>query len=300
MTARSFRRALPALVIAFILLAPPGRAEESKDAGKKHFLWKVSSRTSTVYLVGSIHLLRQSDYPLDPVYEHTYADSRTIFFEVNPSAMDEQKIRRVTTEKGMYAAQQSLSTALSKSTLDAVKPRLAGMGVNIEQAERMRPWLLSLVLAVAELQRLGYDADHGLDRYFMNKAAKDGKKTGGFETAEYQVNLLANMPDAMQEQMLLQTLQDLRETEQYFGEMAATWQQGNAKGLEAFLLKSFREYPAIYQSLIVERNRNWLPVLEELLRQKENTMVVVGAAHLVGKGGIIAELSRTGYRVEQQ
>ncbi len=299
MTGRAFRRAF-VLAVAALVLSAAVHAADARHGKKKHFLWKVSSRTATIYLAGSIHIMRQSDYPLDPVYENAYNDSGAVYFEINPNGMDEQSIRQLTLDKGMYPAMQSLSTALSGSAYEEVKPTLSSIGLSIEQAERMRPWLLGLAIAVGELQRLGYDPDHGMDRYFMNRAARDGKKTGGFETVDYQLSLLANMPDAVQEQMLLQTLQDLQETEANYREMTAAWKTGDTDRMDAFLLQSFRAYPSVYERLIVERNRAWVSAIERLLREKENHLVVVGAAHMVGKDGIIAALRQKGYPVQQQ
>ena len=297
----AFRRTLLTLAaLLLVLTSVSGLAQQSKDAGKKHFLWKVTSPTKTLYLLGSMHFLKPTDYPLDSAYEQAYAVSRQLFLEVNLNTVDEQKLRQLTFEKASYSSGQSLSTSLSKKAYDQVKPKLTELGIDSQQAEGLRPWVLAMTIAVGELQKLGYDPNQGVDRYFNGKAIKEGKTIDGFETAEYQLNLLADMPDNVQEQMLLQTLRDLQETESHFSEICTAWKKGDADALEAYLLKSFKEYPTVYQSLLVKRNKNWIPKIERLLDQKESALVVVGAAHLVGKEGIISLLKEKGYQVEQQ
>ena len=301
MTRQAFRRILLTVAVFLLVLAQgTGLAGRADASGNKHFLWKVTSRTNSVYLIGSIHFLKPGDYPLDPAYEKAYSASKRVQFEIDLNSVDERKIRQLTLDKGTYSGGQSLSRALSKQAYDQVKQKISKLGLGMEQVENLKPWFLGITIAVGELQRLGYDPNQGVDRYFAGKAARDGKETGGLETAEYQLNLFANMPDNVQEQLLLQTLGDLQETEAHFNEIREAWKKGDAKALEAYLLKSFTEYPAVQQSLIVERNRNWVPRIERLIGQKENVMVVVGAAHLVGRDGIIAVLKQKGYQVEQE
>ncbi len=300
MVSRVLRRSLSGFIALLLTLAYSGAiAGQPADAGKKHTLWKVSSKTNTVYILGSIHLLKQSDYPLDDVLEKAYENSRQLYLEINLDAVDDQKIQQLTIEKGTYPSVEGLKSALSKQAYELTERRLAGLGLNIEQLDRLKPWLLATTISIAELEKLGYDPEQGVDKYFHRKARKDGKKVDGFETAEYQLNLLADLPTRMQEELLLQTLAELNEMESQIAAIVGSWKTGDTAALDDGMLKSFREYPDLYRTLLTNRNKNWLPKIEALTGQSENVMIIVGAAHLMGKDGIIAALKQKGYKVEQ-
>lgn len=298
MHTRNLRKSLGLIVILYLLIYINALAQGTADS-RKHCIWKVSSKTNTVYIVGSVHLMKE-DNKLDEIFEQVYKDSRRLFFEVDLDHMGQQKTQEITAGSGLYPEGVTLKDRLSKQAYESASKGLSSLGLNIEQVENLKPWLISVTIATARLQMLGYDPNRGVDRYFFNKAGKDGKKVEGLETMDYQLNLFASMSDKMQEEMLLQTLKDLDEIESNVDSIMAAWKTGDTKTLEDTLLKSFEEYPEMYKLLITDRNRNWLPKIESLLRQNEKSMVVVGAAHLIGKNGIISALRQKGYMIEQQ
>ena len=296
---RAFRKTISALsAILLFLLCINVSAQETKGHDRKHPLWKISSKTNTVYLLGSVHVLKQDAYPLDKSIEQAYENSPRLFFEINLDEVDAQKLQQLTVAKGVYHDGRTLKDDLSAQTYEFAKKRLADYGMNIEKFERLKPWLMAMSIVVSELQRLGFDPSQGVDKYFFEMAKKDMKKIDGFETAEYQLNLLGDMPAGMQEAMLLQTMKDI-DVQKEFNVIIEAWKSGNAEALDAVLLKSFRDFPDVYQRLITDRNKNWMPKIESLIGQKENAMIILGAAHLVGKGGILAALKQEGYQVEQ-
>ncbi len=300
MTIRAYRRTSAVLATIFLsLLCINASADQSRAAERKHSLWKISSNSNTIYMFGSVHLLKEDDYPLDKSIEKAFENSSRLFFEINLDTIDDQKMKQLTIAKGIYSDGQTLKSGLSNQNYEFTKNRLSDLGLNIEQFEKFKPWLLAITLDVLELQKLGFDPSQGVDKYFYAKARKNGKKVDGFETAEYQLSLLADMPATMQETLLLQTIKELNEVQKEMTAAVEAWKSGDAEALDNILLKSFKDYPGLYKMLIVDRNKNWLPKLETLIGQKENVMIVVGAAHLVGKDGIIALLKQKGYQVEQ-
>ncbi len=300
MTIRVYRRTsavLAAIILSFLCII--ASVQQTSAAEKKHSLWKISSKTNTIYMFGSVHLLKEGDYPLDESIERAFENSSRIFFEVNLDAIDEQKMKQLTIATGTYKEGQTLKDDLSEKDYEFTRKRLADLGLNIEQFKRLKPWLLAITLDVLELQKQGFDPSKGIDKYFYAKAKKDGKNVDGFETAEYQLNLLADMPPAMQETLLLQTMKELDDVQKEMTAVVEAWKSGDAEALDTILLKSFKDFPALYKALVADRNKNWLPKVENLVGQKENIMIIVGAAHLVGKDGIIALLKQKGYKVEQ-
>jgi hypothetical protein len=275
------------------------QGESLRDNNKKHSLWKVSSETNTVYLLGSVHLLKQDDYLLDRSIEEAYENSSQLLFEVNLDTTDEQKIQQLVIAKGTYSDARTLKDDLSHKTFEAARKFLSDMGMDIEQFKTFKPWLLAMTLSIGELQRLGYDPKQGVDKFYYEKAKKDGKRVDGLETAEYQLSIFSDMPISVQDALLLQTMKDLQELGRQFPIIIEAWKSGDSEVLSNVLLNSFQEYPGIYKALMVDRNNKWLPKIRTLIGLKENSMVIVGAAHLIGADGIIASLKQKGYRVEQ-
>jgi uncharacterized protein YbaP (TraB family) len=297
---RALRKTMPVLsAILLFLLCINAFAQQTKGTELKHPLWKISSKTNTVYLLGSVHVLKQDAYPLDKSIENAYKNSPRLIFEMNLDEVDPLKVQQLTIAKGTYHDGRTIKDDLSKQAYESTKKRLTAQGLDIEKIEQLKPWLLAVSIEVIELQRLGFDPNWGIDKYFYEKAKKDKKKIDGFETAEYQMNILCDMPASMQEAMLLQIINDIDDVQKEFNVIIEAWKSGNAEMLDSVLLKSFRDFPEVYQKLITDRNKNWLPKIESLTSQKENAMIIVGAGHLVGERGILAALKHKGYEVEQ-
>ncbi len=296
----AFRRTFSVLSAIFLFLLCSGVfAQKAKFHDLKHPLWKISSKTNTVYLLGSVHVLKQDAYPLDMSIEKAYENSQQLFFEINLDEVEAQKLQQLMIAEGTYLDGRTIKDTLSQQTYELAKKKLADQGLNIEQFKQLKPWLLAITIEANELQLLGFDQSQGIDNYFYKRAKKDKKRIEGFETAEYQLTLLSDMPASMQEAQLLQTMKELGDVSNEVNTLIQAWKSGNEKALNTILLKSFQEYPDVYQRLITDRNINWLPKIESFIGQKENTMIIVGAAHLVGKDGIIAMLKQHGYQVDQ-
>jgi uncharacterized protein len=297
---RALRRTIPVLsAILLFLFYINVFAQQTKVRDLKHSLWKITSKSNTVFLLGSVHVLKQDAYPLDKSIEMAYENSPRLFFEINLDEVDAQKLQQLTIAEGTYLDGRTIKDDLSKQTYEFTKKTLTDQGLSIEQFKQLKPWLLAITVESNELQRLGFDQSQGIDNYFYERAKKDKKKIDSFETAEYQLTILSDMPASMQETQLLQTMKDIGDVQNEVNAVIDAWKSGNEEALDTILLKSFQDYPDVYQRLITDRNKSWLPKIESLIGQKENTMIIIGAAHLVGKDGILAMLKQQGYQVDQ-
>jgi uncharacterized protein YbaP (TraB family) len=164
----------------------------------------------------------------------------------------------------------------------------------------MKPWMVTLMLEALAAQTAGLDPQIGLDKHFYDLANEKGKQVIGLETAESQMDRFDKMPERMQEQMLRSELDEMETEQSSLRAILTAWQSGDAATIEKMLLGSFSDNPAAYNSLITERNRNWMPQLETCLKRPAPCFVVVGAAHIVGPQGLLTMLQQRGYRVEQQ
>ena len=275
-------------------------ARDPLSQSKKNFLWKVQSKTNTVYVLGSIHYLKKEVYPLDEKVEKAFDQSNILGVEANVdnvSKMDVQKL----VESAFYREDETLEKHLSPETYALVKKQLTELGASLETANKYRPWFLALSLASLEVLKLGFDPSYGIDRYFLSKATEK-KKIVELESLEYQINFLSTLSEKDQELFLLYTLKDINILEQELDKLVKAWSAGDEKGIESIITKSLKEdkrLAPIYEKLVIESNKKMASKIEGYLNEKETYFVTVGAGHLVGSQGIIELLKGKGFVVEQ-
>jgi uncharacterized protein len=264
----------------------------------RHILWKVQSPHNTIYMLGSIHVLQEKHYPLDRQLYEAFNQASTVMFEVDLDGLSSPLSQLKVLKNGLYLNGQNLQRALSTDSYEAAKANFAKLGFNIENFHRMKPWMAATAVTALELRKLGFDGALGVDRHFFDKAQKAGKEIQGLESVEFQLGLFDNLPAPVQEFFLLQSLEDLQNIEVRMNGMVEAWTQGNVKELEQ-LLDGMREYPALYQAMVVTRNHRWLPHIEQALQQSKPVFIVVGTLHLLGEEGLLALLKEKGYAIEQ-
>jgi uncharacterized protein YbaP (TraB family) len=292
------RRTRQLLVVACVAVwvATLGHA----DAATRNFLWKASGKQGVVYLVGSVHMLTKDYYPLSPALDVAFKDSDLLVEEADLAEMLSPGAQLQMLTRGMLPSSQSLDKVVSASTFALLTKRIAGLGMPVEALLRFKPWMLAMTLEALEWQKAGFDPDLGLDKHFYDRAQTDGKAVQGLETLEFQVSRFDEMPMDQQDKMLADTLKNLDTEKANVNTLADAWQAGDLLAVERIVLQDLKQDPQMYQRLLVERNRNWLPKLEALFARRGHAFVVVGAAHLVGPDGLLAMLKAKGYSVEQQ
>lgn len=282
-------------LVGSILDVDRGLAQEGKS-----FLWKVQSKTSTLYLLGSIHFLKQENYPLNPVIEKAFAQSSYLVVEADVSDPGKLKIETLL-PKALYPDNDTLQNHVSAQTYELVQKETGKLGLPLELVARQKPWFLALTLEALELARLGFDPAHGIDSYFLSKA-QGSKKILELESIDQQISLLSGLPDKDQELFLVYTLKDLNVLDEETASLVKAWSTGNANQLEAIMTKAIKEdrrLEPIFKRLLEDRNKGMVSTIEGYLKTKESYLVVVGAGHLVGDRGIVRLLKEKGYTVEQ-
>ena len=253
-----------------------------------------------MYLAGSVHALSPDVYPLSPAFTQAYQASDTLLEEIDLETAGLLSLGPMLLSRAMYQDGRTFDKVVTKETLDLVTTHLKSMPMAAELIRPMKPWMVMLMLSAMQMQQAGLDPNLGLDKYFFDRAKADGKTVIGLETAESQIDRFDKMPEALQEQLLRNTLEEISMQKGELSTIIAAWRRGDSATLERDVMQGLKKHPAVYQSLIVERNNNWMPQLEKCLARTTPCMVVVGAAHLVGPDGLLALLRRKGYRVEQQ
>jgi len=286
--------------LAFAIAASIALTLARVDAAGRNFIWKATSPSrGVVYLVGSVHLLTPEYYPLDPAFDAAFSSSDVLIEELDMHEMQAANSQLQMLTRGMLPSGQTLDKVLSADTMSAVVKKFTDLGMPLEPMKQFKPWLLSLILQGFEWQKAGFDADLGLDKHFYDRAVAENKRVQGLETLAFQLSRFDEMSMEMQDHLLSETLKELETTKSSFTRMADAWKSGDVDTIERLVLKDLKEEPQMYDRLLIERNRTWLPKIEALFGRPKPAFVVVGAAHLVGPDGLLQMLKAKGYKVEQ-
>jgi len=252
-----------------------------------------------VYLGGTVHVLRPSDYPLPAEFDAAYTDSDKVILETDIAQLKEPAVREMMRDGLRYEDGRTLARVLSPDAYRVLEERSEASGVSLSRLQTFRPIVVLLGLVAAELERLGI-SDEGVDEYFHAQAIADGKPVASLETVESQMEVLRGMGEGQESEFVMHAVEELKVMQAMFEETVGAWRVGDVARLAGLLLQETeREYPALYHALIVRRNRDWLPKLEKLFTEPGIEFVLVGVAHLVGEDGLLRELEYTGYEVRQ-
>ncbi len=294
-------------LICGLALAMPAYAQKRKKAPapKKpeptSMLWKVHSDGNFIYELGSVHVLGPESYPLAPAIESAISDAEAFTFETNLDSMlnSADAVMGEMFMRGMFTGDTTLSMVLPKGLYDSTAGRLKTAGMDIRLFESARPWVTAMILMGLELQEGELEAGLGIEAYVGERAAETAKPIASLESAQFQIGLFAGLSLDAQITFLRQSLAEGGEGTGELDAMIDAWERGDAEGLASILTKEMATDGEFYRKAITERNLNWMPYIEEKLKGRERHMIVVGAGHLVGEGGVIRMLERKGYRVEQ-
>jgi uncharacterized protein YbaP (TraB family) len=297
----TLRRSRSALAVAVAMAAAAVASTVAQPrAATRSFMWKATRQQGAVYLVGSVHMLTKDFYPLAAPIEAGFKDSDLLVEEVDLAEMLAPDQQFSLLARGMLPAGQRLDKVVSPATMALVNARVGSLGMPASALQQFKPWFLAMTLMAVEWEKAGFDAALGLDKHFYDRAQTEGKAVQGLETTEYQISRFDGMAMPQQDRFLAESLKDLDAEKASVQKIADAWKTGDLPTLERLVLQDVKDDPFMYQRLLVERNRNWLPKIEALFARRGRAFIVVGAAHLVGPDGLIAMLKAKGARVDQQ
>lgn len=280
--------------LLWMMLAVAGLSAAHADGP----VWKVVKGENHLYIGGTLHLLSKSDYPLPAVFEDAYRQSAIVVFEADMQKLQSPEFQQLLQSKVVYTDGRSLKKVLRESTYQALERHMTSRGLSIANFEHLKPGMLAITLSLIEMQRLGL-VGTGVDEFFHLRAMNDSKRIGQLESAEKQLAFLSTMGDGREDDLIIHTLRDIKKLSQLMADLKAAWRQGDKDKLKELAITPVKkDFPRVYQRLFVQRNNNWMPRIETLMRTKEVEFILVGAAHLVGEEGILAQLSARGYTIQ--
>jgi uncharacterized protein YbaP (TraB family) len=262
-------------------------------------VWSVRSGDNVIYLGGTVHLLRPGDYPLPDEFEEAYQASSELYFETDIAAMSDLSVQAQMLQQLTYSDDRSLRTVLSDEAYTALSAYTQTAGLPIVMLEKFKPGLLISTLQILVFQSMGF-TPQGVDAFFHTRAVADGKAEGQLETVQEQIGFIAAMGEGNESEFILLSLKDLTETGNVIDGMIGAWRSGDAQGLSELFVEEMKvEAPALYETLLLERNLKWIPQIDRMLQDADTEFVLVGAAHIVGENGLLDLLSQEGYEINQ-
>ncbi len=298
--------------LVFLLACGSAMARDARPAMSRPvpLLWKACDADNCIWLLGSFHVLKASDYPLSDDVDAALAKSTKVVFEISPAELQDKnaaamalfkaglRMDGTTLDQDLTPAQQAGFAAWLKKH----ESGLAESGLSADIMQRFKPWFVAIMITQLEYQAAGMSPEFGLDEHMIKAAGDGGKQTLGLETIAEQVRFLSGLSQKDQVQMLEESLDDGGSTANEIAVMHKAWRAGDADVLWKNMgLKMRDQYPDAYRAIDADRNAQWLPRLAAMLDNpgEKDALVVVGSLHLLGPDGLVEGLKARGYKVER-
>jgi uncharacterized protein YbaP (TraB family) len=289
-TIRIMSRKKIAVTFALFLAVASAKAEPA--------MWVIKDADSTIYLIGTMHLLKHDTEWNSEKVKKTVHESTELWLEVADLDND-AALTPLLAKLGVDPA-HPLSSKLSEEQRKKLEVIAGTYGFPVATLEPMRPWLAALALAVGPIMKAGYDPKAGVERMLSAQAKSEGDKIRGFETAEEQLQLLAGLSEPEQIAFLTSILDDLEKGLDLLDQLAKAWIDGDTATITRLAVDDMKkEAPSVYQKLIVQRNIAWSEKIAGMLKGSGVQQIAVGAAHLVGPDSVQAQLAKRGIKAER-
>lgn len=287
----------PAQALAQAAPAPAAAAAAAPIQGEGPALWVIKDADSTLYLFGSVHVLRPTTGWASPRVNAAFDSASDVWFEItNPE--DQAAMMPLIQQYGL-SPQTPLSSRLTPEELAQLDAAAKAIGASAAQMDTLKPWLAALSLSVAPLVKAGYDPQSGVELALKARAQAAGKSLHGFETLEKQIGLLATLPDDVQLEFLRETLKDYDQAVVILDSMVEAWAKGDVEALDRIVVEEMKtDAPELYKVLLVDRNTDWANQIQTLLQGSGTAFIAVGAAHLTGDDSVQSILQSRGVAVE--
>ncbi|NGM52042.1 TraB/GumN family protein [Caulobacter sp. 602-2] len=292
---RSSVKAARRLVVGLVSVLALGAATPSLADPA---LWKIKDHDSTIYLFGTVHVLRPETQWRSAKLDGALKSTDELVLEV--VGADDMAVMQPLIMK--YGIDQSTPLSKKLSPADWEKTRAYGqeMGMPAAALEAFRPWMAAITLAMAPMVKAGFDPKKGVEQVLTAEVKAGGKGLGSLETAEQQIRFFADLPAADEVSLLQSTLEEVDEGPAKLDALVKAWAEGDLTTLESQFVTEMRtKYQPLYHTLIVGRNTAWADQLKTKLDGKGVSFVAVGAGHLVGPDSVQALLAKRGIKVER-
>ena len=268
--------------------------------GPLHALWELHGKHNTVYILGSIHVLRPSDYPLAPAVLNAYGNANSIYMEVNLAEIDSQRLQTELLASARLPEGKTLPVIMGDARYKHAQALAREVGIDLGIFDAFAPWFAAEAISQLQLQQLGFQPQSGVEMFFLERARADGKSVAGLETVHDQIALFDALSMDEQAAYLVSSLEEAHDLPKEVDAMVHAWASGDTQWFADQMKSEIGRDPLLYDSVLVARNRKWVPKIEALLNDDKNYLVIVGTAHLAGQGSVIALLKKDGIAAAQR
>jgi uncharacterized protein YbaP (TraB family) len=259
-------------------------------------VWSIKGKRNTVYLAGSVHALPQDHADLSPQLERAYEAADAIVMEVDLDDLNPLEAVQFVAENGTLPPSQSLEDVVGATKYSKIIDLANSIDVPELALARLEPWAAAMVLTQFALMKSGFDPELGIDMQITARARADGKPIDGLETVVDQLGIFDSRSLSEQTKFLVDAADDVPKMHEDLARLITAWRSGDLEALEREFNKERSQAPALYDQLLGQRNRKWLPQIEALLDGDQDYLVLVGALHYVGRDGLLELLARDGHK----
>lgn len=293
-------RLVTILFIGFLVLSGPVRASESDVVNAHPALWQVKKGEGKVYLLGSFHVLPKNYRWFDGIIKTSFDSSDTLVMEAEMTPEATAGIQATVINNAFFKDEDNLRNHLDDVHYDKMLGYAKKlMGLDEATAIKSKPWFMAIQMSLISFMSSGMDPNSGVDKYLEGQAHQGQKAIFGLETPQESMTALIDHPLTVQAAMLADTLDKLDNFKSFVSSYIDAWASGDADMMAKTMVEDMAEQPEMYQALLVDRNKNWMPAIEGYINGDKTIFIVVGAAHLVGKDGIVRMLRDKGYDVDK-
>lgn len=289
------KRLLAILFTGLLLLAPSGPAPAKSTVRARPALWMVRDADTTIYLFGTIHLLKPGvDWFRGPVRQAFDRSDELVTEMIEPGPAEAQKL---VTARAIDRSGTALSDRLSTADAAVYRAAMSKLALDPAQFERFEPWFVATMISVMPMQKLGYDPQKGVEEVLS--AAGSAKRTVAFETMDEQLSLFDNLPLDQQIAFLIQSLREIDRMEKVTARMVQSWARGDPERLARLMNEGMDKLGPVRKVLITDRNARWAEWITRRLDQPGTVFVAVGAGHLAGADSVQEMLGARGLAVRR-
>ena len=262
-------------------------------------MWQTKGDHNQIYILGSIHLLRSSDYPIPSAIYDAYDEAEVLIMELDMDDMDPMHTQALVMELGMLRNGDTLESKLGHRDYAKALTLADDIGIPLSMLSGTKPWLAAVTVETMMLTRVGFNPSNGIEMHLMSRAKSDNKDIIGLETARQQIEMLDNLSEKAQNEMLMQTLAEGGQIEELLDDIIDAWRNGDVAYMEETLLADMAGSRELYRKIVVDRNKDWVRQIGALLDDDDDYLIIVGTMHLIGKDGVPQLLRNRGLLVEQ-
>ena len=273
-------------------------ANPEEIPGPGSSVWEISKNGSTLYLGGSVHILREKDFPLPKEFDMAFERSSIVVLEIDIDKMANPEILQYFLAQMILPQGETLETILNPEAYSLLKEKCEVFGIPVENVSSFKPSMVINILTVLEIQNSGF-LQQGVDMYYLEKAKEAEKSLDFLESVETQIDIIVSMGEGYESDYVMYSLQDLENTTEAVVSIVSDWKNGVTAITESSIMEMKKNWPVIYKDLLRDRNNAWMLRLEEYLTTAPVEFVIVGLAHLHGPDGLLKQFEQSGCTVKQ-